>query len=415
MAYDGNWKTSNADADAIVKKWFKVGMGRAPSADELAKWSKAVRIDGSNTAYKDFSGQISKGYAGDERANAAKKIAESGWNGYELNKGQGQLAGTAGRTGAAGFVDRNREDAAKVMQYASPFISMLLPGGGGTIMSLLNAALAGGGASALSTGLQHGTDIGDIGKSFGTGATVGAVTKGIGNKLGTGSWLGNAPSATTAAGDAAYSSMSDSNMDGAQAASAGNFKAPPSLSQVPTGDPMAGVTAPINIPASSESYSNLTGPARPSASYAPSSSPIGTSMQPLSKSFGFSNSTSPASSAFGNSSTDLSRQLIGDLNPMKSSPAGGGFWSDLGQAVKKPEVIGGFLKGMSGMRQSDAEAKYANARTASLEQQTRLQQEQYDSQLARAKALQPLLDAMMGKMSGAMGQQTSVAPNPYAR
>jgi hypothetical protein len=401
MAYDGNWKTSNADADAIVKKWFKVGMGRAPSADELAKWSKAVRVDGSNTAYKDFSGQISQGYAGDERANAAKKIAESGWNGYELNKGQGQLAGTAGRTGAAGFIDRNREDAAKVAQYASPFISMLLPGAGSGIMGLLNAALAGGGANALSAGLQHGTNIGDIGKSFGTGAAMGAGGKLAGNLLGTGKFLGNQTPTVTAP------DMS-SGSDALPAASG-------ALAKAPTGDPMAGVTAPINIPASGESYSNLTGPARPSASFAPSSSPIGTSMQPLSKSFGFSNSTSPASSAFGNSSTDLSRQLIGDLNPMKSSPAGGGFWSDLGQAVKKPEVIGGFLKGMSGMRQSDAEAKYANARTASLEQQTRLQQEQYDAQQARAKALQPLLDAMMGKMSGAMGQQTSVAPNPYAR
>jgi hypothetical protein len=271
---------------------------------------------------------------------------------------------------------------------------------------------------------------------------MGAGGKLAGNLLTTGKFLGNQtpnPLAPLVNDEGLSAPTSDEGLsaptsDASMAPDTGNFKGRPSLASATS--PSSSLAKAFGAQPETEAfdgYSNgynnalSAGNSVPSAdvsasSYGPSSQnatpfKLGMERAPEARTslMGGPSSGYSDSGSFGNSSTDLSRRLIGDLNPMKSSPAGGGFWSDLGQAVKKPEVIGGFLKGMSGMRQSDAEAKYANARTASLEQQTRLQKEQYEAQQARAKALQPLLDAMMGKMSGAMGQQTSVAPNPYAR
>lgn len=396
MAYDGNWKTSSGDADAIVRKWFSVGMGRPPMPDELAKWSSAVRTDGSNTAYKDFSGQISKGYAGDERTNAAKKIAASGWNGYELNKGQGQLAGTAGRTGAAGFVDRNREGAATALQYASPFISMLLPGAG----SLLNAALTGGLSSGLSSGIRHGTNIGDIGKATGIGAATGAATQAASNVLGGKDWLGRAPAGPTV-NDIPLGAPPGSPPMGAPGPSQPAF----GPSSAPIANPIPGLGAPPGVaaPMGAASASN---PAfgGPNLSSSPFTTPFnpGPASNPLANAFGGSNlGPSPFTTPFN---------PAGGTAPTP----GGGFWKEFVHDATRPEVLGGLLKGIGGMGKNDAETEYLKTQNEALAQRSRLEQQQYDAQVARAKALQPLLDALMGKAQGIVGQpQGSVAPNPY--
>lgn len=101
------------------------------------------------------------------------------------------------------------------------------------------------------------------------------------------------------------------------------------------------------------------------------------------------------------------------FNPGAAAPASASFLSKLASGATSPEVIGSLLKGIGGMAQGDAQTKYLNTQNEALAQRSRLEQQQYDAQVARAKALQPLLDALMGKAQGIVGQQGSVAPNPY--
>ena len=108
---------------------------------------------------------------------------------------------------------------------------------------------------------------------------------------------------------------------------------------------------------------------------------------------------------------NMAAQAAPNMGLPGAAPAS--FLSKLGSGVTSPEVIGGLLKGIGGIGKSDAETKYLNTQNEALAQRTRLEQQQYDAQVARAKALQPLLDALMGKAQGIAGQQGTVAPNPY--
>lgn len=119
----------------------------------------------------------------------------------------------------------------------------------------------------------------------------------------------------------------------------------------------------------------------------------------------------PGVSSLENMATRAAPDMLSGLSGGGTAPAS--FLSKLASGATSPEVIGGLLKGIGGMGKNDAEEKYLNTQNDALAQRSRLEQQQYDEQVARRKALQPLLDALMGKAQGIAGQQVSVPPNPY--
>lgn len=85
----------------------------------------------------------------------------------------------------------------------------------------------------------------------------------------------------------------------------------------------------------------------------------------------------------------------------------------LGSFVKNnPTAAAMGLQGLGQMGSMGSENAYRNAQTDALKQNTNLSKEQYDQQLRRQAAMEPLLRALMGNVQG-MSQPGAVAPNPY--
>ena len=95
------------------------------------------------------------------------------------------------------------------------------------------------------------------------------------------------------------------------------------------------------------------------------------------------------------------------IGTMPSTPASpSGMSKVLSFADRHAEALGAGLKGIGGMARSDAETKR-------IEQENRIQAEQYDLQKKRLAALQPLMAALMGNAQGMANNPYRPAPNPY--